>query len=77
MAAELIEQRSRRPFDISSYRNEYRDRILGLIRDRAAGRLPPELVPPTTPSPTPVIDLTRRLRESLERVRSEEERRAA
>jgi DNA end-binding protein Ku len=77
MAAELIERRSHRPFDISSYRNEYRDRILGLIRDRAAGRLPPELVPPTTPSPTPVIDLTRRLRESLERVRSEEERRAA
>ncbi len=77
MAVEVIERRSRRPFEISSYRNEYRDRILDLIRDRAAGRLPPKLVPPVAPSPTPVIDLTRRLRESLERVRREETRRAA
>jgi DNA end-binding protein Ku len=77
MAVEVIERRSRRPFEISSYRNEYRERILDLVREKAAGRLPRELMPATTPSPTPVIDLTRRLRESLERVRREEERRAA
>lgn len=77
MAVELIERRSRRPFEITAYRDWYRERVLELLGARAAGTLPPELVPPREPAPTPVIDLTRRLRESLERVRREEERRAA
>lgn len=77
MAVELIERRSRRPFEISAYRNRYRERILDLLSAKAAGILPPELAPSAEPVPTPVIDLTRRLRESLERVRREEERRAA
>jgi DNA end-binding protein Ku len=77
MAVEVIERRSQRPFEISSYRDEYRDRLLKLIRDKAAGRPRPELAPPAAPTPTPVLDLTRRLRESLERLRHEEERRAA
>lgn len=76
-AVELIRERSRHPFDISRYSNEYRERIVELLRAKAAGELPPELVPPAAPEPTPVIDLTRRLRESLERVRGEEGRRAA
>lgn len=77
MAVELIERRASRPFDITRYRNRYRERILELISAKSEGRLPPELVPPAAPEPTPVIDLTRRLRESLERVRREGERRAA
>lgn len=77
MAVEVISRRSRRPLDITAYHNEYRDRILKLLRAKAAGELPPELKSATAPAPTPVIDLTRRLRESLERVRRDEERRAA
>lgn len=77
MAVELIEHRSRRPFDITAYRDEYREQVLELLRERAEGRLPPELEPREPVEPTPVIDLTRRLRESLERVRRQGERRAA
>lgn len=77
MAVEVIGRRSSRPFDITAYHNQYRERVLELLRAKAAGELPPELEPPAVPAPTPVLDLTRRLRESLERVRREEERRAA
>lgn len=77
MAVELIERRASRTFEIGAYRDRYRERILELITARSEGRVPPELAPPEEPEPTPVIDLTRRLRESLERVRREEARRAA
>jgi len=77
MAVELIERRSSRPFEITKYRNRYRERILELIGAKSAGRVPAELVPPAEPAPTSVIDLTRRLQESLERARREGERRAA
>lgn len=76
LAVELIERRTR-PFEPSRYRNDYRARVLELIRRKAQGELPPELEPPETPRPTPVVDLTRRLRESLERIEMEGERRAA
>lgn len=76
MAVQLIERRSR-PFDPARYRNDYRARVLELIRQKAEGRLPPELVPTPAPTPTPIVDLTRRLRESLERVQRESRRRAA
>lgn len=76
MAVDLIERLSR-PFDPSRYRNEYRERVLELIRRKAEGELPPELEPPRAPEPTPVVDLTRRLQESLERAARREDRRAA
>ena len=76
LAVDLIERLSR-PFDPSRYRNEDRQRVLELIRRKAEGELPPELEPPRTPEPTPVVDLTRRLRESLERAAMRENRRAA
>jgi len=75
MAVELIQNQAT-SFDPSAYRNEYRAKLLDLIRSKAAGRLPPGLVPPPPPEPTPVVDLAERLRESLERVR-DERRRAA
>lgn len=76
MAVELIENLSR-PFDPTRYRNRYRAELLEVIRKKAKGELPPELEPPPIPEPTSVVDLTRRLRESLERRRAESERRAA
>ncbi len=75
MATELIRSLSR-PFDASRYRNDYRARVLDLLRGKAEGRLPPRLEAPPAPKPTPVVDLTRRLRESLERVRGEGRRAA-
>jgi DNA end-binding protein Ku len=77
LATEVIELRSRRPFDLSDYQDEYRLRILDLIREKAAGRIPEGAALPAAPEPTPIIDLTRRLRESLEVVRREEGGRAA
>ncbi|MFW6201351.1 MAG: Ku protein [Gemmatimonadota bacterium] len=75
MAVELIENLATR-FEPSRYRNEYRDDVLDLIRRKARGELPPELRrPPPEPRPTSVIELDRRLRESVERARRE--RRAA
>ena len=76
LAVELIRHLSG-SFDPAEYRNEFRQRVLELIRQKAEGRLPPELVPPPPPTPTPVVDLTRRLRESLERAERERRRRAA
>lgn len=77
MAAEVIELRARQPSDFSRYRDEYRERLMGLIREKAAGQLPAAAAKPVPPAPTPIIDLPRRLRESLERARREEARRAA
>lgn len=71
MAVQLI-QNLAGPFDASRYRNEYRERVIDLLRHKARGELPEELRPPAPPEPTPVIDLTRRLKESLEQ--SAEER---
>lgn len=76
MAVELIDNLSR-PFDPTKYRDRHRAALLEVIRKKAAGELPPELEPPPIPEPTPIVDLTRRLRESLERRRAESERRAA
>lgn len=66
MATELIRNLST-GFDASRYRNDYRARVLELLRGKAEGRLPPALEAPPMPEPTPVADLSRRLRESLER----------
>lgn len=77
MAVEVVERRSRRPFDPARYRDQYRSAVLELIRQKVEGQLPAELVRPAAPAPTPILDLTRRLRESLERVQREEGRRAA
>lgn len=75
MAVELIQNLST-DFDPDRYRNEYRARVLDLIRGKARGELPPELEEPAPPPrPTPVIELNRRLRESVERAR--EQRRSA
>ena len=75
MAVELIRNLST-GFDPSRYPNEYRERVLDLIRSKARGKLPPELERPAPePEPTPVVELKRRLRESVER--SREERRTA
>lgn len=78
MGVELIGRLSHE-FDASRYRNEYRERVLEILREKAEGRLPPglERPAPPPPRPTPVLDLTRRLRESLERVAEERRRRAA
>lgn len=75
MATELIRSLSR-PFDATRYANDYRARVLDLLRAKAEGRLPPKLEAPPAPVPTPVVDLARRLRESLERL-EREGRRAA
>jgi len=76
LAVDVIRGLSR-PFDPSRYRNQYREEVLELLRRKAEGRLPAELEARPAPEPTPVIDLTRRLRESLDRLRSAGERRAA
>ncbi|HLU25665.1 MAG TPA: Ku protein [Longimicrobiales bacterium] len=75
MAVELIRNQAT-TFDPSAYRNEYRARVLELIRNKAAGQLPPGLAPPPPPEPTSVVDLAERLRESLERVQAERRRAA-
>lgn len=67
MATDLIRNLSR-SFDPSRYRNDYRARVLELLRGKAQGRLPERLELPPPPEPTPVVDLTRRLRESLDRL---------
>ncbi len=67
MATDLIRNLSR-TFDPSRYRNDYRARVLELLRGKAQGRLPERLELPPPPEPTPVVDLTRRLRESLDRL---------
>lgn len=77
MATELIERLTRREFELSDYRDEYRERLLGLIEERAAGRARVVPHPLPAPDPTPVIDLGDRLRESLERARDEDLGRAA
>lgn len=69
MATELIRNLAT-GFDATRYRNEYRARIIELLRGKAEGRLPP------APEPTPVADLTHRLRESLERATGAERRAA-
>lgn len=66
MATELIRNLAM-GFDATRYRNEYRARIIELLRGKAEGRLPPALETPPAPEPTPVADLTERLRKSLER----------
>ncbi|HEY8470712.1 MAG TPA: Ku protein [Longimicrobiales bacterium] len=78
MGVELVARLSG-DFEPGRYRNEYRERVLEILRQKAEGRLPPELERPTPapPKPSPVLDLSRRLRESLERVAAERRRRAA
>ncbi len=74
MAVELIRNLSQ-PFEPTKYRNDYRARLLEMVRRKATGELPPELEVAPAPEPTKVIDLTRRLQESLEW--AQQERRTA
>lgn len=77
LAVEVVERTSRPAFDAARYHDRYRERVLELIGRKAEGQLPAELVRPAAPAPTPILDLTRRLQESLERVQRERGRRAA
>lgn len=67
MAVDLIQNLSSR-FDASAYRNDYRAELLEVLRQKAEGELPPELERAAPAEPTRIVDLTERLRESLERV---------
>lgn len=66
MAVELIGNLSGR-FDPVAYRNDYRAELIEVLRRKAEGELPPGLEPPRLQEPTRIVDLTERLRESLER----------
>ncbi|HET9983370.1 MAG TPA: Ku protein [Longimicrobiales bacterium] len=68
MAVELIRNLST-VFEPARYRNEFRAELLDLVRRRAHGEIPEELEAPAPARPTPVIDLSERLRQSLERTR--------
>ncbi|MBX6366224.1 MAG: Ku protein [Gemmatimonadetes bacterium] len=68
MAVELVRNLST-TFEPARYRNEFRAKLLDLVRRRAHGEIPEALEPPAPARPTPVLDLAERLRESLERTR--------
>jgi len=61
MARTLIDSLAA-PFDPGKYRDRYRDRLLELIRAKAAGR---EVVTAPAPETARVVDLMEALRESI------------
>jgi len=71
MAEKLIESLSTE-FDPSSYRDEYREQLLGLIESKAEGK---EIVAPETeePQPTKAPDLMAALEESIAAVKGRKE----
>jgi len=62
MARSLIDQLTE-AWDPAAYRDEYRDALLTLIAQKAAGE---EIVAPATPEPAPVVDLLAALRASVD-----------
>jgi DNA end-binding protein Ku len=66
LGAGLIEKLSSENFEPEAYRDEYRNRMLALIDEKAKGR---EItVPPKVAAPDRVIDLRAALRESMKTV---------
>jgi DNA end-binding protein Ku len=70
MARLLIETLSG-PFEPERYRDEYRERLLGLLEERAASRRTPITEPQRASSPSSVEDLMAALQASVERARRE------
>jgi len=65
MAASIIDNLTR-PFDASEYVDETRETIEGLAAKKAAGE---EIVAPSSPEPTKVVDLLEALKASVEATR--------
>jgi DNA end-binding protein Ku len=68
MARQLIDSLATE-WDASKYHDQYRERVLKLIRDKAKGK---EVVLPEAPTPTKVADLMEALRQSIEATRKGE-----
>ena len=64
LAAQLIESISSDTFDAGAYRDDYRQRVLELIEEKAKGKTI-TLAPKTAVHATEVVDLMQRLKESL------------
>jgi DNA end-binding protein Ku len=62
MARQLIDSLATE-WDASKYHDQYRERVLKLIKDKAKGK---EVVLPEAPTPTKVADLMEALRQSIE-----------
>jgi DNA end-binding protein Ku len=70
MARLLIETLSG-PFEPERYRDEYRERLLGLLEERAASERTPPSQPEVVTRPTAIEDLMAALQASVERARLE------
>jgi len=64
LATQLIESISSDTFDAGAYRDDYRQRVLELIEEKAKGKTI-TLAPKTAVHATEVVDLMQRLKESL------------
>jgi DNA end-binding protein Ku len=71
MARQLIDSLATE-WDPSKYHDQYRERVLKLIRDKAKGK---EVVLPEAPTPTKVADLMEALRQSIEATKKGERER--
>ena len=66
MAAQLVESLSG-PFDLSKYRDDYREKVLALIDAKAEGQI--VIAPEVAEPQAPVVDLMAALEASLARAR--------
>ena len=73
MAKTLIESMDK-PYDPTDYRDEYQERLRGLIADKIAGN---EVVSPVSDNQNNVIDLMEALKASVEQAKPKRVRRAA
>jgi DNA end-binding protein Ku len=64
LATQLIESISSETFDAGAYRDEYRQRVLELIEEKAKGKTI-SLAPKAAVHATEVVDLMQRLKDSL------------
>jgi DNA end-binding protein Ku len=64
LAAQLIESISSRTFDAAAYHDEYQQRLMEMIEEKAKGKTI-TVQPKETPQVTDVVDLMQRLKESV------------
>jgi DNA end-binding protein Ku len=76
MARLLIETLSG-PFEPERYRDQYRERLLGLLEERASSQRTPAAEPEVTASPTGIEELMAALQASVERARLQKAEKSA